>query len=254
VKIGRFRSDQLFVAAGLLVMAGLSWMYLIRMAAAMDAAADETAMHAAMGMTMPGMEADFASLWLMWAVMMVAMMVPSAAPVAMLVLGTYRRRGTPRASFSSYVFLFGYLLVWATFSALAAAAQTGLRNAALLSDGMTSTSRIFAAVVLIGAGIYQWLPIKNACLTHCRSPLDFLTRHWREGHGGALSMGARHGAFCVGCCWALMALLFVAGVMNLLWVAAITVFVLVEKLSRGPWPSRIGGTLLVAWGCLVLLR
>ena len=242
-------------------MAGLSWTYLVRMAAAMHAAADEAAMHAAMGMMMPGMKADFASLWLMWTVMMVAMMVPSAAPVALLVLSTYRRRAAlarpnvlaEAATLSSFVFVAGYLLVWTLFSALVAAAQVALHDAALLSPEMASTSRVFAAVLLIAAGIYQWLPLKDACLTHCRSPLDFLTRHWREGLGGALSMGARHGAFCVGCCWALMALLFVAGVMNLLWVAAIAAFVLVEKLSRGRWPSRVGGALLLVWGSLVLL-
>jgi predicted metal-binding membrane protein len=260
VKSGRFHSDQFIVAAGLLAMAGLSWMYLVRMAAAMNASADEAAMHAAMGMTMPGMEADYMSLWLMWTVMMVAMMVPSAAPVAWLVVGTYRRRAAsaPRsdlakaATISSFVFVSGYLLVWTAFSALAAAVQVALRAAALLSSEMAATSRIFAAIVLVAAGLYQWLPVKDACLTHCRSPLDFLTRHWREGLDGALAMGARHGAFCVGCCWALMALLFVAGVMNLLWVAAIAAFVLVEKLSRGRWPSRVGGALLVAWGCALL--
>ena len=253
------RRDELIVGAGLLGIAALSWVYLLRMAAAMDAAASEAAMHAAMGMAMPGADgsaaAELVGLWVMWTVMMAAMMLPSAAPVALVVLGTYRRRAGAGAVLSSYAFVLGYLLEWTAFSLVAAAGQLGLRQAALLSPEMASTSRVLAGVVLAGAGVYQWLPIKGACLTHCRSPLDFLMRHWREGRTGALAMGARHGLFCVGCCWALMALLFVAGVMNLLWVGILAAFVLVEKqFGAGARVSRVAGALLLAWGAWVILQ
>jgi predicted metal-binding membrane protein len=251
------RRDQLIVSAGLVVIAALSWVYLFRMSAMMNADAAEAAMHAAMGMTMPGHDlpwlTEFTGLWVMWAVMMAAMMLPSAAPMVLLVLGVYRRRDTRQASVSGGLFVAGYLLIWTFFSAAAAAVQIWLRQASLLSADMATTSRTVAAALLIAAGVYQWLPIKAACLTHCRSPLTFLSRHWREGYGGALSLGLRHGTFCVGCCFALMGLLFVAGVMNLLWVSAIAAFVLIEKLlSRGLALSRVGGALLVIWGACIM--
>ena len=252
------RRDQLLFGAGMILVAGLGWVYLIRAAAAMRTSTDEAAMHAAMGMSMPGGElsiaGELAALWTMWAVMMTAMMLASATPVALLVLATYRRRDGRTARLNSTAFVGGYLAVWTLFSAVAAAAQIALRHATLLSPEMTTTSRRVAAGVLIAAGLYQWLPIKTACLAHCQSPLAFLTRHWRDGARGAFAMGARHGAYCVGCCWMLMALLFVGGVMNLLWVAAIALFVLVEKQLRfGAWPSRVAGAALVVWGVVVLL-
>ena len=253
------RRDRWIVSAGLVVIAAFSWIYLFRMSAMMNADAAEAAMHAAMGMAMPGSDlpwlTEFTGLWVMWAVMMVAMMLPSAAPMALLVLGVYRRRNNRHASLCGGLFVAGYLLMWTFFSAAAAAMQIWLRHASLLSAEMATTSRTVAAVLQIVAGVYQWLPIKAACLTHCRSPLTFLSRHWREGNAGALSLGLRHGGFCVGCCFALMGLLFVAGVMNLLWVSAIAAFVLVEKLlSRGLAFSRLGGVLLVAWGGWVLMQ
>jgi predicted metal-binding membrane protein len=244
------RRDRLFAVLGLAVILALSWTYLLRMAADMRSMA-------AMGM--PEMQSwgvgDFLQLFIMWTVMMVGMMLPSATPLILLALGVYRRRGGGQASLHGGLFVAGYLLAWTLFSAVAAALQVFLHRAALLSSGMASRSTVFAAVVLLIAGAYQWLPIKNACLTHCRSPLDFLTRHWREGAGGALRMGLHDGLFCVGCCWALMALLFVAGVMNLLWVAAIAAFVLVEKLTpQGPRVGRLAGTVLMFWGAYLLLR
>jgi predicted metal-binding membrane protein len=173
--------------------------------------------------------------------------------VILLVVGAYRRRGT-RSTVLTTTFTAGYLLAWTAFSAVAAATQLLLHQAAMLSPDMSSNSTLLGGAMLIGAGVYQWLPLKTACLTHCRSPLAFLTHEWREGTAGALIMGFRHGVFCVGCCWALMALLFVAGVMNLIWVAAIAVFVLVEKLA--PLGGRFGqaaGLLLVSWGAWVLI-
>ena len=253
------RRDRLFFALGLVIVSGLAWAYLVRMASAMSAAADEAAMHAAMGMTMTGGEtslvAELGSLWLMWAIMMAAMMLASAAPVALVVLGSYRHRDEASARVSGVAFVGGYLFVWTLFSGLAAAAQVLLRKATLLSPGMATNSRLVAAGVLIAAGIYQWLPLKAACLAHCQSPIEFLARHWKAGMRGAFDMGARHGTYCVGCCWMLMALLLVGGVMNLLWVAAIALFVLLEKQLRlGAWPSRLGGVLLVAWGVVIVMR
>jgi predicted metal-binding membrane protein len=251
------RRDRLIVGLGFAAILALSWAYLLDMAAAMGSAASEAEMHLAMGMTDMrtwGLR-DFLALFLMWAVMMVAMMLPSAAPLTLLVLGTYRRRGDRAARLCSVWFVGGYLLAWTAFSLAAAGAQVLLHHSALLSPRMAAQTSFLAAGILVIAGLYQWLPLKNACLAHCRSPLDFLTRHWREGFSGALSMGVRHGLFCVGCCWALMALLFVAGVMNLLWVAAISAFVLIEKLApHGPRLGRVAGLLLIAWGTYVLIR
>jgi predicted metal-binding membrane protein len=177
------------------------------------------------------------------------MMLPSAAPLILLILGVYRRRDDRHTRLNSVLFVSAYLLAWTLFSLAAASGQIALHRAALLSAAMVAKSGMLTAAILILAGVYQLLPMKNACLAHCRSPLSFLTEHWREGPAGALRMGLLHGLFCVGCCWALMALLFVAGVMNLLWVAAIAVFVLLEKLWRqGLLVGRIAGVLLIAWG------
>ena len=147
------------------------------------------------------------------------------------------------------VFLLGYGVVWTAFSALAAVAQWILHSLALLSPRMTSASPILGGVLLILAGVFQWTPFKQACLLHCRSPLDFLMTGWREGKGGAFVMGLKHGAYCTGCCWLLMALLFVAGVMNIAWVAVIAIFVLLEKVvPRGLALAQWTGAIFVAWG------
>ena len=251
------RRDRLAVGFGLAAIAVIAWIFLFRMSADMRSREAEAQMHAAMGMA--GMHTWGSDSWLtlfsMWAVMMVGMMLPSAAPVVLLVLAVYRRRSDRRARISAFAFLAGYALLWTAFSAVAAAAQVGLHQAALLSPDMTSRSATLGGAILLIAGIYQWLPIKTACLSHCQSPLGFLSSHWREGAVGALRMGARHGAFCVGCCWALMTLLFVVGVMNLLWVAALMAFVLLEKLTRhGQLFARATGVLLVAWGTYVLVQ
>ena len=249
--------DQLVALAALVVVTVLAWIYLAREAAGMRAMAMDARMHAAMGMADMrswGL-ADAFGLFVMWAVRMVGMMLPSAAPMILLSLTVYRRRGGRHARISSFAFVIGYLVVWTMFSAAAAAAQTALHRAAVLTPEMASGSAVLAGVILLVAGVYQWLPIKNTCLTYCQSPLGFLTRFWREGVGGAFGMGVRHGFFCVGCCGALMALLFVVGVMNLVWVATIAAFVLLEKLvSRGPYLRRAAGGLLVAWGTYVLIR
>jgi predicted metal-binding membrane protein len=244
------RRDRFIVVAGLLILASLAWLYLAHTAATMPD-------HA--GMSMPGGGpwdvGETAGLALMWIVMMIAMMIPSVAPVILLFAGVSRRRrvqGVPATPVS--VFILGYLLAWTGYAGLAALTQSVLHFAALLSPAMASQSPLLGAGLLILAGVYQWLPLKGACLSHCRSPLGFFTAEWREGVSGALVMGFRHGSYCVGCCWALMALLFVAGVMNLFWVVVISGFVLAEKVvPHGRLVGRITGAVLAGWGLWVAL-
>ena len=249
------RRDKIVAALGLAALTALAWLYLVRDAAAMDAMAREAQMHAAMGMAdMRGWGlADWLNLFVMWTVMMVAMMLPSAAPVILLVLGVYRRRNEPAARLSALAFVAGYLIIWTAFSLAASASQTALHRSALLAADMRSYSAVASGVVLLMAGVYQWLPFKHACLTQCRSPLGFLSLYWRDGPVGGLGLGVRHGLFCVGCCWLLMALLFVVGVMNLAWVAALAGFVLIEKLARrGVLVGRVAGVGVAAWGVYLL--
>ncbi len=220
----------------------------------MSAAMEYDRKMADMGMTldMPWTAADVFFTFAMWTVMMVAMMAASAAPVVLLFAGMNRGRGGRRWPLVVFAFGAGYLLVWTAFSAGAALAQWALHRAAMLSPAMTTSSARLGGVILIAAGVYQLTPFKGACLSHCRSPLGFLMSHWRDGTAGALRMGMAHGTYCVGCCWALMGVLFVVGVMNLVWVAAMTIFVLVEKIGpAGAWVARVAGVAMVAAGALV---
>jgi predicted metal-binding membrane protein len=204
----------------------------------------------AMAQPRPWGAVDFVLMSVMWAVMMVAMMVPTAAPM-ILTFSTVnrRRREQQRPYVPTGVFLAGYVVVWSAFAVAAALAQWGLHSASLLSPMMASTSPIFGGVLLVVAGAFQWSRLKYACLTQCRTPLGFIMSEWREGTKGAMVMGLRHGAYCLGCCWVLMALLFVLGVMNLLWIAALAGFVLLEKVAPGGfWISRVTGVLLAVWG------
>jgi predicted metal-binding membrane protein len=194
-------------------------------------------------------------VFLMWAVMMVAMMLPSAAPVTLLVANIAKKRREAGAApgLSTAPFAFGYLAVWFAFAAVATLLQWGFDALGMLSETMALASTVLAGSVLIVAGVYQWTPLKQACLRHCRSPIDFLLHHWRDGAFGAVVSGARHGVFCLGCCWMLMALLFVGGIMNLAWIAGIALIVLLEKtLPWGGWMERATGIVLIAWGSLVL--
>jgi predicted metal-binding membrane protein len=263
-----FKRDRMLVLCGLVIMSALAWVYLIHEASSMrrmnlmdpNAQMDmnmDMNMDMGMGMkmAMPGMQTwgplDLFLIFTMWAVMMIAMMVPTAAPMLLLFATVNRQRRQQQRPFvSTAVFLCGYLVVWTGFAMFAALAQWLLHNQALLSPMMVSTSAVLGGVFLLVAGVFQWTPLKNTCLSHCRSPLDFVTTHWREGNRGAFIMGFRHGLYCVGCCWVLMSILFVTGVMNLLWVAVIAAFVLLEKIApraSGPWVSRFAGLLLVGW-------
>jgi predicted metal-binding membrane protein len=245
-----FRRDRLLVIAGLLTLAALAWLSITHMAGTMRG-------HAGMSMpaAAPWDARETAGLALMWIVMMIAMMTPSVAPVILLFAGVSRRRrmqGVPAAPVA--VFTLGYLLAWTGYAVLAALTQSAFHAAALLSPAMSSASPLLTGVILIVAGLYQWLPLKGACLSHCRSPLGFFSTEWREGTLGALRMGFRHGSYCVGCCWALMALLFVAGVMNLVWVALIAGFVLAEKVvPNGRLLGRITGAALAGYGVWVVV-
>lgn len=246
------RRDRIIVLSGLAVITALSWTYVSSLTS------DMQDMGMGMEMAMPRMQAwgvvDFVLTFVMWAVMMVAMMTPSAAPMILMFAGVNRRRRKQQVSYvPTGVFLLGYLVVWAAFSVLATAAQWGLHAVSLLSPMMVSTSPVLGGVLLLVAGIYQWTPLKHACLSNCRSPLGFVLNEWREGRWGAFLMGLKHGSYCTGCCWSLMALLFVAGVMNLLWVAAIAGFILLEKLApAGHRVGRAAGVLLAGWGALLV--
>ncbi|ARQ03188.1 DUF2182 domain-containing protein [Pseudorhodoplanes sinuspersici] len=245
---GLLRRDRMLVAAALFAVIVLSWIYLLTGAG--------MSMHEMDGMLMPmRMEPwtlNYAALvFAMWAIMMAAMMLPSAAPIILL-FGTIERR-RQKDDLTTVSFALGYVVIWVLFSVAATALQFGAEQVALMSPMMQMTSIALAGAMLILAGLYQWTPFKQSCLRRCRSPLDFIVSEWREGRAGALVMGLRHGGFCLGCCWALMLLLFVGGVMNLVWIAGLSIFVLIEKLApAGHWIGRAAGIGLIAWGGAVL--
>ena len=248
--------ERLIVFLGLALIAGVGWMYLVDMAASMGGMADGIGGGMGEMTTLKPWTAGYAAMmFVMWAVMMVAMMVPTAVPMVLLYALVWRKRVADGTGFAAIgAFTFGYVIVWTVFSAAATVLQWGMEHAALLSPMMVTASPVVGGLIVAAAGVYQLTPYKYACLKRCRSPIMFLTASWRDGTGGALRMGLSHGAFCVGCCWALMALLFVGGVMNLVWIAAITAFVLLEKVVPGghrvSWVSG-GGMVLFGAGMAV---
>ena len=244
------RHDRLIVAIGIAVVVAFSWGYLLAGAAIDMSMAD---------MPMDPEPWSPAQAWLMfamWWVMMIAMMVPSAAPTILLYAAIKRRQATTDSPvIASWLFLAGYLVIWAGFSLVAVSLQWGLDQAGLLSGMMASTSSVVAGIILLAAGLYQLTPIKRACLRYCQNPLLFLSSYWQRGAISALRMGFWHGGYCVGCCWFLMALLFVVGVMNLVWIAAVAIYVAFEKLlPRSEWLSRAAGAGLIVAGGVVLAR
>ena len=204
--------------------------------------------------TIPGMGYIYVLL-AMWWIMMIAMMLPSAAPIILLTAALNRRSTSDHPPYGTTAFFtIGYLLAWFLFSLVAVAGQLVLESNGLLSFKMQSNSTYLTAGLLLAAGVWQFSPIKQACLRHCRSPIEFITRNRRPGNQGALVMGLHHGTYCLGCCWFLMALLFAGGVMNLYWIAGLALFVLIEKLfSRGVWFGRITGAGLVITGTALLV-
>jgi predicted metal-binding membrane protein len=213
-----------------------------------------TPMMDAMTGVQPWTATEFGLRLAMWAVMMVAMMVPTVAPMTLMYAAVARKAAAQHNPLApTFVFVTGYITMWTVFSLVATIAQYALDRAALLSPMMVSRSAIFGAGLLIVAGIYQLSPFKNACLRNCSAPTHFLSRYWRTGNLGAFRMGLQLGAYCVGCCWILMGLLFVGGVMNLLWIAAIAIFVLLEKtIPLGDVGGRFAGAAMILVGALSL--
>lgn len=255
------KHEQIVVGVALLTIALLAWIYVLALAAGMNAASVGMVgmdMQAMPGMDMmepqfrawtPGL---FVFMFAMWTVMMVGMMVPSAAPMILIYTQVARQATTLGKTFvSAGWFTAGYLLAWIVFSFVATSAQWALEQAALLSPAMVSASKVFGGIVLINAGIYQFTPIKDACLARCRAPLSFVQQHggFKGDAYGATRLGILHGFYCVGCCWVLMALLFIGGVMNILWIAGLMVFILLEKvLPGGRYLTRLAGIAMVAAG------
>jgi len=225
------RRERLVVTGGIALLALLCWWYLLA------AKADGSGMAAMNG-------PPFSALVLMWWLMMVAMMLPSASP-AILLYGRVRqiRRRDPGIA-DTWVFLAGYVGVWLVFSVAAALAQRLAANSSMVVE-----NRIAEGALLLAAGFYQLSPLKNACLAECRSPAEFISRHWRPGARGAVLLGVRHGLYCLGCCWTLMTLLFVGGVMNFVWIVGLTLIVAAEKLApRGVIIGKVAGVAFAAWG------
>ncbi|SDA66392.1 DUF2182 domain-containing protein [Mesorhizobium qingshengii] len=277
------RRDRAVVTVALVVIAVLAWAYVLWLGAGMvmpgssasggagDVAATDMSNMDMSSMDMGGMDmgatvapgfrawatADFAFIFTMWAVMMVGMMTPSVAPMLLLYAGVGRKAqadGRPIAS--TGWFFTGYLAVWVVFSIVATGAQWLLARLALLDPSMATDSAIVGGLVLIAAGFYQWTPMKGVCLRQCQAPIAFLASHggFRSAPLGALRLGIDHGAYCLGCCWALMALLFVGGVMNVLWIAGIAILVLLEKtVPTGQLIPRISGALMAATGAWLIL-
>jgi predicted metal-binding membrane protein len=248
------------ILAGMIGVTLLAWTYLLTSAATMSGME---------GMTMPEMAdmpemiqlrawspTDFLLMFAMWSVMLVGMMVPTAIPMTLIYAAVARkaaRQSTPMAP--TAIFVLGYVSMWTLFSAGATVLQFLLERAALLSPMMVSKSPLLGAGILIAAGAYQWTPLKNVCLRHCRAPAQFFSEHWRGGALGAYRMGFDHGAWCLGCCAILMLLLFVGGVMNFLWIALISLFVLVEKvIPFGPNAGRVAGAAMIVAGIVILVR
>lgn len=251
------RKDRWVVGTGLLLICLLSWTYLLTGANTGMSANAMTTWQFPPPINAASMTTGWSTYyWLvmlsMWCVMMVAMMLPSAAPVVLLYARVYRQSQRRGQIDSPYIptanFLFGYLLAWFGFSVVATTIQWLLEYSRMLDAMMMwSTTTTLSAIFLAFAGVYQFSTLKTVCLKHCRSPIEFISQRWRTGRSGATIMGIEHGAYCVGCCWLLMALLFVGGVMNLVWIAALASVVLLEKLTpSGRWISRGSGALLIA--------
>jgi predicted metal-binding membrane protein len=258
--------DTLVVSASLVSLTALAWWYTVRLARGMDMGGmDMTGFQmVSTGARMvmapaaaPWTAREFLLMFAMWAVMMIGMMTPSASPLILL----YARVGRQAARDGKTVaaagwFAGGYLLAWSAFALAATTAQWALQRAAALSPDMRTASAPAGGVLLIVAGLYQWSSLKDVCLAHCQSPISFLQRHggFRRDASGSVTLGLRHGVYCVGCCWILMALLFVGGVMNLAWIAGLSILVLLEKLTpAGRLIGRLTGVALVAAGAWTFL-
>jgi len=247
------RRDRWLVGGALAVTVALCWAWIVPMARNMYGAMSGPA---AWMMTGRWDFTHLSLLFAMWVVMMAGMMLPSAAPTLLLYAGVIRKSPEGgRAPAHVYAFAGGYLLVWTAFSLVATVLQRGLANLLLLTPMMEARDRAVGGTLLIVAGLYQLTPFKRTCLESCRSPAAFIVRHWKRGVAGGFRLGLAHGAYCLGCCWALMLLLFAGGVMNLWWIGALTVFVLLEKLAPlGAQGGRLSGLLIIALGLWNLVQ
>jgi predicted metal-binding membrane protein len=259
------RRDRMIVVAALAIVTILSWAYVLYLAGEMEMGGMEMTgfrmAATATGMVMtPAFQAwnaaEFAFTFAMWLVMMVGMMTPSAAPIILLYARVGRQAAVQGRPFASTLwFVAGYLLAWTGFSIAASAVQWALDRAALLTPAMASASSVLGSLVLLAAGVYQWTPLKDKCLTQCQSPIDFIMRNggFRRQPLASMRLGMSHGFYCVGCCWALMTLLFVGGVMNVLWIAVIAILVLVEKIiPAGTLIPRVCGATFIVAGIWLL--
>ena len=250
------RRDRAIVMTTLVVVTALSWLWVVLGAGMGMSAIEMTRMSRDMLMTPALWTPAYAALMFsMWWVMMVAMMLPSAAPMILLFARVSRRESAAEQPWApSSAFAAGYLAVWGGFSVVATGLQWGLEKVGLLSGMMATTAPWLGAAILIAAGVWQFAPLKHACLRHCRSPISFLVERWRAGRSGAFRMGLKHGAYCLVCCWFLMALLFFGGVMNLWWIGGLAAYVLMEKvLPMGHWIGYAAGVGLTTWGVYVLV-
>ena len=254
------KRDRWIVLGGLALVILLSWLYLLLGAGMGMSGIEMTRLSSNEGMEMAlGDTVMQPATWstgyalvmfFMWWIMMIAMMLPSATPMILLAAALNRKANLNRKPYGAVsYFIAGYLFAWALFSLIAAVVQWGLTATGLLSSLMQSTSTELAGSILIAAGFWQFTPIKHACLRHCRSPVKFLVQHQRRSNLGSLVMGLEHGTYCVGCCWFLMALLLVGGIMNLYWVIGLAAYILIEKVvPKGERISRLVGVVLAVWG------
>jgi predicted metal-binding membrane protein len=260
------RRDRIVVAGALVLLIVLSWSYVLWIA-------DDMTMG---GMDMPGYRmipagqgfmmpvsapwgtVEFAFVLAMWAVMMVGMMTPSVAPMVLIYARVARQAASTTTPFAATSwFAAGYLLAWIAFSLAATLAQWAVERWGGLTASMAAGNDVFAGLVLMAAGLYQWTPLKDACLRQCQAPLQFIQRHggFQQGAAGSVALGLRHGLYCIGCCWLLMALLFVGGVMNVLWIAVLAILVLLEKVvPAGRLISRLSGIGCVVAGAWMIAR
>jgi predicted metal-binding membrane protein len=255
------RRDRTIVGGALAGMVLLSWTYILAGAGTGMQTLHMSGLPTATRISpiavlqpMPWTVAYSLVIFVMWWLMMVAMMLPSATPMILLFAALRRKRhegGPPYMDTGR--FCAGYLAVWGGFSVIAVTLQWQLDGIALLSPMMLTTSMALGALLLIGAGVWQFTPLKHACLRHCRAPAEFLTQHWRKGRAGAFHMGIRHGAYCLGCCWMMMLLLFFGGIMNIYWIAGLSMLVLVEKITPlSLWVTSLIGVTLIIWGGTLL--
>jgi predicted metal-binding membrane protein len=248
------KRDRIIVGSCLFAICALSWLYIIYLYRQMYPM-NMDALFFAMPMSAQWAATDFVLLFFMWAVMMVAMMLPSVTPLVLIFAAVNRQRRQVQSPFVPTAYLLtGYFLVWTGFSLLATLLQWFLQRLSLLNPEMETTNKILGGIILVSAGLFQFTSLKQRCLYNCQTPVSFIHQHWKDGKTGALRMGVQNGAYCLGCCWILMILLFVSGIMNLLWIGLIAAFVLIEKsFSSLKWISYISGALLIAYGAFTLV-